>query len=210
MFRGLIDGMKNNAPTGLVWCWTLLLGGFLGWMGISAAAGAPAPEVNPNSTDMLQVGDVLKISLSGVKEVDEKPPSEQKIKEDGTITLDYIGSVKASGKTVAQLEKDILAAYVPKYYKRLTVAITADNRFYYVGGEVKSPNRYPHVSELTVTKAIDSAGGFTDFAKKSKVTLTRLNGTVETIDCEKALKNSKLDLPVYPGDKIHVPRRYLF
>ena len=56
-------------------------------------------------------------------------------------------------------------------------------------------------------KAIASAGGFTDFANKKKVKLTRVDGRTQTVNCVKALDNPSLDLEVYPGDKIHVPRR---
>jgi len=68
------------------------------------------------------------------------------------------------------------------------------------------PSRQPHPGEMTVIKAIASAQGFTDFANKHKVRLTRANGHSFIVDCDDALKNPQLDLPVYPGDKIDVPR----
>lgn len=188
----------------------------LGWSGWPALAlilvlgnlvfAADSPDTR--TSDTLQIGDVVKITLSGPPDMDSELPAEQKVKENGTVSLKYIGSVKAVGLTAGQLEKAIHDAYVPKFYKHISVVVVADNQFFYVSGEVKNPNRHPHVSELTVTKAIASAGGFTDFAKRSKVTITRLAGKQETIDCDKVLKDPTLDLPVYPGDKIHVPRRW--
>jgi protein involved in polysaccharide export with SLBB domain len=59
-----------------------------------------------------------------------------------------------------------------------------------------------------VIKAIQSAGDLTEFANRKKIQLTRANGKTYTINYDKALKNSKLDLPVYPGDSIHVPQRF--
>src|SRR5438552_16782395 len=38
-------------------------------------------------------------------------------------------------------------------------------RWYFVRGEVRSPNRYPFVGPTTVLKAISAAGDLTDFAK---------------------------------------------
>ena len=56
-------------------------------------------------------------------------------------------------------------------------------------------------------KALQSAGDFTDFEKKKKVRLKRPDGTSAIVNCVKARENPKLDLPVYPGDTIFVPRR---
>ena len=139
------------------------------------------------------------------------PAFEGKIKEDGTITLLLNQTFIAAGKTAGQLEKEIRARYVPKYYKNLTVTVTPQQstRWYYVLGEVRLPNRQVYTSPITVLQAIASAGGFTDFANKKKVKLTRIDGRTYTVNCVKALEKPSLDLPVYPGDTIHVPRRWL-
>jgi polysaccharide export outer membrane protein len=116
---------------------------------------------------------------------------------------------QAAGKTIGELEKEIREHYVPKYYKYLTVTVRPLGQYYSVKGEVRSPNRYPYLNDTTVLKAIASAGDFTDFARKRKVKLYRTNGRIETEDCVKALRNPRLDLPVYPGDWINVSRRTL-
>lgn len=170
------------------------------------AAELAQPPQATNSTDMLQVGDVLRITMDGPPECFGRPPLEEKIKENGTVSLPRLEPLPAAGKTTGELEKDIKTAYVPRWYKQVSVSVTAQNRFYFVGGFVTKPGDYPHLRESTVLKAIDAAGGFTPFARKGKVTVTRSNGKVEKIDCKKALKDPKLDLPVYPGDRIFVPR----
>jgi len=55
-------------------------------------------------------------------------------------------------------------------------------------------------------RAISVAGGFTDFAKRTKVQLTH-NGKTQIINVDKAIRDPRLDVPVYPGDTIYVPRR---
>jgi polysaccharide export outer membrane protein len=134
---------------------------------------------------------------------------EERIKGDGTITLHLIGPVKAAGKTPGDLQKEIQDLYVPKYYQsgRLTVTVKSQERAYYVGGEVKAPSRQVYSDAITVTKAIQTAGDFTDFANKKKVRLTRADGRTITVNCKKIQEDSTLDPPVFPGDKIHVPRR---
>ena len=86
----------------------------------------------------------------------------------------------------------------------------SSTRFYYVGGEVKRPGAQPYLGKTTVTKAIQSAGDFTDFAKKTKVQVIRADGTTLRVNFNKAIDEPSLDPPIYPGDKLHVPRRILW
>jgi polysaccharide export outer membrane protein len=138
-------------------------------------------------------------------------PWEGEIKPDGTITLSLNQTFKAAGVTRSQLEKDIRERYVPRYYKQMTVGIklTRDTRFYYVGGEVRAPGRQLYLGRITILKAIQSAGDFNDFAQKKKVELTRSGASkLVIVNCAKAMHDSSLDVEIYPGDKIHVPRRF--
>jgi polysaccharide export outer membrane protein len=163
--------------------------------------------IETNYTDVMEVGEIVRITLTGPIDLPGKGPMEQRIKDDGTINMEYIGSVQAAGRKVSELQQDIQQRYVPKYYKHLNVVVQYENRVYFVGGQVRMPNKYVYVSGISLLKAIDSAGGFTDFAQKKTVSVTRSNGRIETVNCEKALKNPKLDIPIYPKDKIHVPMR---
>ena len=122
------------------------------------------------------------------------------------VTLPFNIHVKADGKTTTQLEKDIRDAYVPHLFVNLTVTVKAEQRFYYVDGEVKQPKSWSYFGETTVLRAIANAGGFTDFANKKTIELRRPNGQRFFINYNKALKDPKLDIPVYPNDHIIVGR----
>jgi protein involved in polysaccharide export with SLBB domain len=61
---------------------------------------------------------------------------------------------------------------------------------------------------MTVTKAITTAGDFTDFANHRKVWLIRANGQRIKVNCNKAIQDSSLDPLVYPNDQIQVRRRF--
>lgn len=176
---------------------------------LSGCAGGPPPtetKTNPErEAGLLRANDRLKIYLKETPQGDI--PHEVVIREDGMITLPKIGDVKAAGKTISELQTDIYKKYYPDYYLKLTVSIEPTERYFFVGGEVKNESQRPYLGQMTVTKAIRSAGGFTDFAKKKSVRLTRANGETFIVNCEKAIKNAKYDLPVYPGDQIVVPRR---
>jgi len=152
--------------------------------------------------------DTIRITFVGPENSQVIQPHEGRVSEDGTITLPLIGAVKVAGKTAGELRTIIHDAYVPRYYLRLTVTVQGQDRFYYVGGEVKAPNRYIWAGEISLTKAIQTASDFTDWAQKKKVKITRADGTtVGPVNCVKILEGRLPDPPVYPGDKIYVPRK---
>jgi polysaccharide export outer membrane protein len=171
------------------------------------ASGAQAAATAAQNAEMLKIGDTLNIVYSDLPL--QVPPFDGPIKEDGSITLIYNKTFQAAGKTPGQLEKEIHEAYVPNIFKYMTVTVTHKDltRFYYVGGEVKQPGREPYIGPTTLLRAIQTAGDFTDFAKKRKVQVTRGSNKVIYIDCIKARTHPDLDIDIYPGDKIHVPRR---
>ena len=74
--------------------------------------------------------------------------------------------------------------------------------FINIGGEVKNPGSYPYEPELTVKRAINLAGGATEWSTGKKFKLERAKPTEE----EKHDLNSQ----VYPGDTLTVLPRRLF
>lgn len=175
--------------------------------GAPAAAGgrAAAPPVD-TTTARFQVGDTVTVTFSGVPI--PIPDHVEAIKEDGTITLPFIGSIYAVGKTSGELQKEIHDDYVPKYYVQLTVTVTTGARYYYVGGEVNKSGLYQYVTGITVTKAIQAAGGLTDFANHKKVFLTHASNHQRIqVNYDQALQDPSKDPPVYPDDQINVKKR---
>lgn len=160
---------------------------------------------NGGSAEIIHVGDVLVVVFSDIPVA--LLPFEVTVRDDGTITLLKNKPFQAAGKSRGQLEREVRDAYVPSEFINLTVNIKPQERVFFVGGEVKVPARQPYYGRMTVLGAIQSCGDFTDFAKKKKVMLTHPDGRSQIIDCIKALKHPELDLEVYPGDKINVPRK---
>ncbi len=186
-----------------------LFSGCGGTLGTDTQSPPPAPIESsgaPKTGVFLRPGDLLKVEFSGPA----NPPQtvEEHIREDGTISLYLIGSVKAVGKTPGDLQKEIQELYVPKYYKNLNVTVRASDQLYYVGGQVRNGGRQPYLGPVTVLGAIKAAGDFTDFADRKRVRLIRADHTIHIINCIKALENPDLDLPVYPGDTIDVKERW--
>lgn len=174
----------------------------------TGSSAKPSAKIDPaDLPNRLRPEDLVSVDFSGVTNPPER--FNGRIKEDGTISLPFIGQVVAAGKTTGELEKEIHDLYVPKLFVRLTVNVNSENRFYTVYGEVRNPSRQVYSGEMGILKAIASAGGFTDFARKTSVKLIRANGQVITVNCKRAVERPELDLPVYPGDQVFVPRRYI-
>jgi len=171
------------------------------------AAATPAPAAAPMQSSMLRVGDMITISFSDVPVPPGLAEIRARIPANGMLTLHYNVQVKAADKTIPDLERDIRDAYVPRLFKQFTAIVRSEERFFFVGGEVKTPGRIQLQADLTVLRAIEAAGSFTDFSNRRKIELRRENGQRFFIDERKAKENPALDLPVMANDHITVKRR---
>jgi polysaccharide export outer membrane protein len=169
----------------------------------------PPQAGSAESASKTSVGDLLTINFTDIPPGVLPPEMRVRVGSDGMITLPFNVQVKALGKTPTELQAEIRGAYVPTWFVNLTPVVKADDRYYYVGGEVKVSGPKVHIGDVTVLRAIDTAGGFTDFAKKTAIELRRAaTGETIIINEKKARQDPKLDLPVYVNDRITVPRRF--
>lgn len=189
--------------------WIAGLGSLLTVIVLAGCVTDPNPNVAnvPCSSDELQVGDSITVTFADLPPANALPDHKERIKDDGSLSLPLIGSVKAAGKKAGAVQQDIHDRYVPRFYVQLTITIKTEDRFYSVGGEVKGPGRQVYLGSTTLLKAIQSCGDFTDFANQRKVEIIRANGDRIIVDCKKARKEpKKYDVPICPGDSIHVPK----
>lgn len=165
------------------------------------------PTVTPSS-DTLNVGDKIRVIFGDI--ADPPVPLDTQIPESGVVTLHLGHKFNFKGEHRDHLEQKIRDYYITNgLYRIITVSIEVPARPITVGGEVRSPNTYPHPGKLTVLKAIDQAGGFTEFADRRKVRIIR-GGKSTLVNCKKALDDpAKHDVEIYPGDKIQVDKRGL-
>ena len=164
--------------------------------------------VNPvipaaTSTAQLRPGDSLNIAVQGVPDSNSYVVQ---IDEQGVISLPFIGTMTAAGLSTADLSQRIRETYVAKkIYTNVDVSVSVTERYIYVGGEVQRPGRIVWTPDLTVAKAIQSAGGFTLYAKETAVTLVR-DKAAYPIDVKLAQRNPSQDPRLMPGDSVQVPR----
>ncbi len=157
----------------------------------------------PASTAQLRSGDSLTIALQGVPDAST---NSVQIDEQGLISLPFIGMLPVAGLSTAELSQRIRETYITKkIYMTVDVSVSVTERFIYVGGEVQRPGRIVWTPDLTVAKAIQSAGGFTLYAKETAVNLVREKNAYP-IDVKLAQKNPAQDPRLMPGDSLQVSR----
>jgi protein involved in polysaccharide export with SLBB domain len=155
--------------------------------------------------DVMRAGDKITIQLSGVP--DPGYIKEVQIPASGDVTVDLLnGGFHAAGRSPNELATDIADAYKnQRIYTNPIVTVIPGDRYVNVGGDVRGPSRVVYSSDMTVMSAINSCGGFTEYANRRAVRVLRGQQMV-LIDCIKAAQNPGADPAVYPGDQIYVPR----
>lgn len=135
-----------------------------------------------------------------IKVYDEEELSlEAIVPSSGSISYPFLKEVKLAGKTVTEVETAIRTGLQGDYLIDPKVSVTVlVYRQFYIHGEVKYSGGYAYQPDLTLRKAITLAGGFTDKANKSKITVIR--------DGDKRQGSQKIGLDdlVSPGDIITV------
>lgn len=178
------------------------------WIAAGCASDRSSASANPQipvppSTAQLRPGDTLNIALQGVPDATSFTVQ---INDQGIISLPFIGTLHADGATTAELSQRIRDTYIAKkIYNALDVSVSVTERYIYVGGEVQRPGRIIWTPDLTVAKAIQSAGGFTLYAKETAVTLVREDNAYP-VDVKLAQRNPSQDPHLVPGDSLQVPR----
>jgi polysaccharide export outer membrane protein len=144
-------------------------------------------------------GDKISIQVYGEKELS----LETKLTDAGTILYPFLGEIRVAGMTVGQLANSIVAGLKGRYLVDPKVSVSVvEYREFFVNGEVKNPGNYPYQPGLTVQKAVSIAGGFTERASQSSITLLREkdpDGTPDPVD---------LGSPVSPGDVLTVEQSF--
>jgi polysaccharide export outer membrane protein len=134
------------------------------------------------------------------------------VQPDGNISLPLVNDVQAAGLTVEALRNDLDERYREFILEPTVSVIVQEIRSLkiYVIGEVNHPGEYDLLSYTDVLQAITKAGGFTIYAKKSKVEIIRTFGgqKIKTrFNYNQVLrgKNLQQNIPLKPGDVIIVP-----
>ena len=168
----------------------------------SNGTGQPSPDYQIGPEDLLDVSVWNNPALSRTAPV----------RPDGKISLPLLNDVQAAGLTPMQL-RDIIAKKLVEYMPNpeVSVIVREVNRFKVsVIGEVKKPGRFDFKSKATVLDAIALAGGFNDFAARSRIVILRQDGGGTKripINYNKIISTASEqdDFYLQPGDVVVVP-----
>lgn len=157
---------------------------------------------------LLRVGDQLQIHITG-SGLDEQ--LEMPVDENGMVKFRFIGSVRAAGRTLAELEREIELEYTErqKIYREVFVRVNVPYTFYFIGGEVRQPGRYPISGRVTLSQAIVAAGNFTEWARRDGRLILVRNDERNVIVFRDILQDPALDIELRTGDVITVERSFL-
>ena len=146
--------------------------------------------------------DPIYIRFSGIM---EQQQLELVVDANGEISLLHLKEpVKAAGLSTSQLEDRIEKRYEDAgIYKHVSVNVTMTAKVFYVQGEVNAPGQFQLMSGTTLLQAIAGARGYTPFANKKKVTVTRY-GKLHIYNVKELEKDPSKDIKIKAGDVIKV------
>lgn len=129
------------------------------------------------------------------------------VRPDGRITLPLAGELMVSQLTPQEVRDKVVEMYA-KYFNKpeISVAIArVGSKKYYLVGQVMRTGTFPLVVPTSVLEAIDSAGGFQEFANRKKVIILRGDQRIR-FNYDEVIKgkNTKQNIQIENGDHIIV------
>jgi len=193
----------------------VLLVGVSGPMAAPVSASAAQPFVNipyaswsdDDPSYRLYPGDELDVVVPSAPELNKTVT----VQPDGRVMVPLLEPQMAAGKTAAELEQSLSAAYSSQLLRPgVQVVVKAQPLKVFVGGEVGKPGVYDMPGDIDALRAIVQAGGFASGAKRSQVVIIRRGH-----DGRPMLRTVNFDHPDHSGtdlvplrrfDVIYVPR----
>jgi protein involved in polysaccharide export with SLBB domain len=156
---------------------------------------------------ILASGDVVKLTFSSAPELNQS----QKVRADGKLSLPLVGEVDAGGKTVGQLQGELIQLYKPQLKTpEVTVSLETSVTTVVVSGAVSKPGRIVFERPTTVFQAIMQAGGPSEFGTLKKVRLVRTVNGVQKSQImnihDTLVGQGTKPFYVRDGDVIYVPQ----
>lgn len=154
--------------------------------------------------------DVLQISFWQDPSLDQTVT----VRRGGKVTISIIGEITAGGLTAFQLGQKIgerANLFNPAISQTAVTVLKYNSQKVFINGQVLLPGAYAFEEPPDVWTLIKEAGGVTELADLSKVTVIRGSrdaGKIETMNIEKLVSTGRFDkiVQLYPGDVVEVPR----
>ena len=172
-------------------------------------APAASPKTTAGDEYVIGAGDVVQVSVWG--EQSASVPSAV-VRPDGKISMPLLKEVAISGLTPTQAGKTI-AEQLDQYIKGANVTVVVsqiNSKKIYLLGAVKKEGTISYTYRMTVMQALSEAGGLTDYAKRKKIYVIRIEDKKKDrlrFDYDAVVKGERMELNITlePGDTIVVP-----
>lgn len=168
-----------------------------------------APAGVPGATATLRSGDSFEMRLGGVPaELAQEFNIQYTVSQEGTVNVPLIGATRVAGMTPPQVERAVQSRLVAEKlftHPSVNINLIPNSRFVSIGGGVRAPQRLPWTADLTLSSAIQIAGGLSDWGTMKGVRLIR-DKHVTVYDARKFDKDPSLDPKLLPGDQVVVPQ----
>ena len=131
----------------------------------------------------------------------------------GQISVQFIGSVTAVGKTLSELRDEIKARLADGYINDPIVALSIvelNSLTVNVSGMVARTGAIKFSPGMSIVDVIALSGGFTPMARKNMVRVVRGNGPSRQtykLPVEMMSEGERPIFPMLPGDEVYVPER---
>jgi len=150
---------------------------------------------------ILAPGDVVKLTFSSAPELSQT----QKIRADGKLSLPLVGELDAGGKTVGQLQADLIQLYKSQLKTpEVTVSLESSITTVTVAGAVLKPGKIAFERPTTVLQAIMEAGGPSQFGTLKRVRLMRIVNGIQKSQVMDLHDLSKETRPFYVRDNDYI------
>jgi polysaccharide biosynthesis/export protein len=130
------------------------------------------------------------------------------VRPDGKISLPLIGELEAKGKSAVEVQEEVRKRLEAFLSQPVVTVIIKEVNYPKISvlGQVRKPDQYKIRQKITVFDAIAMAGGFTDYAKRDKVTILRSKSSPpQTIQINlKHLTRENGQIYVQPFDTVYV------
>jgi polysaccharide export outer membrane protein len=137
------------------------------------------------------------------------------VRPDGMISMPLTKELRLAGLTPVEAGNLITEKLVKSIQEPdVTVIVTGmgSKKIYVTGGGVKREGPIPYTYAMTVMQAISEAGGLTDFAKKKKIYVLRIENGKQIkfpFDYDAVLNgvHMEMNIVMVPGDNLVAPTR---
>lgn len=189
---------------------------------VRVAAADTVTDAKKNFVHKLQMADRIRVSVYQEDDLTSMP----RIDARGRINLPLLGEITVGNLTIIEAQEAIQRAYREgRFLRSPQVTISVEEyaaREVSISGQIRNPGRFslPIESTFTLVELVTKAGGFTDIAKGTAVSVTRIlpdgSKKIFTIDVDSLIrgkkgsgKDSDNAFLLEPNDIVNVPERFI-